>query len=490
MATLTLPGPDFMGRWLRPLAYLGRNAVTLTGAVLTTSAGLTLVGTWLLEMTGKRITHPYAGIVFFFALPAVFVAGLVLMPIGALVRRARLRGRGELPAEYPRLDFADPVLRKALVLVAGATFLNVGILGTASYRGMGYMDSTTFCGQTCHTVMAPEYAAYRDSPHSRVACVECHIGEGATWFVKSKLSGTRQVFAVALNDFSRPVPSPVHHLRPARETCEECHWPDKFHGEKVVTRTRFEDDEANTPRTTVLLMKIGGRSARGQLGIHGRHLDPARPIEYDTADDKRQVITRIRQADQDGRLQEYAADAVPPAGGKGAGERRTMDCMDCHNRPTHAFELPERAVDRALAEGRISRQLPYIKKMAVQALRAATAGEREAASRGIADSLTAFYRDQHPEVLRVRRDEMMAAVAETQAIYLRNVFPEMRVTWGTYPNNIGHEDFLGCFRCHDDQHKRADGRTVTQDCEACHSIVAQDEADPEPLKRLGLGAAR
>lgn len=286
------------------------------------------------------------------------------------------------------------------------------------------------------------------------------------------------------------MPSPVHHLRPARDTCEECHWPDRFHGEKVVTRTRFEDDQANTPRTTVFLMKIGGRSARGQMGIHGRHLDPARPIEYDTADDKRQVITKVRQADEAGRAQEYAAAAPAGAAGQARGERRTMDCIDCHNRPAHAFELPERAVDGALAEGRISRTLPYIKKMAVQALRAATEGDRDAARRGIATSLTGFYRDQHPEVLRDRRDEVMAAVAATQAIHLRNVFPEMKGTWGTHPDNIGHEDSIGCFRCHDDQHKRADGRAITQDCESCYAIVAQDEADAEPLRRLGLGAAR
>ena len=121
--------------------------------------------------------------------------------------------------EYPKIDLRSPYLRRALLLVGLLTFVNFAIMGAASYKGVEYMDSAQFCGQTCHTVMSPEFTAYVNSPHSRVACVECHIGPGAPWFVKAKISGVRQVFAVTLKTYSRPIPSPVHELRPARDTC-------------------------------------------------------------------------------------------------------------------------------------------------------------------------------------------------------------------------------------------------------------------------------
>jgi hypothetical protein len=205
--------------------------------VLTTSSAVTLFLFWAREAFSAQPTHPYAGILFFLVLPALFVLGLLLIPAGIWWRRRGLRRRGALPAGYPHIDLRAPVVQNTFALVGFATVLNVGILGTASYRGVEYMDSTQFCGMACHKVMAPEYAAYVDSPHSRVGCVQCHIGPGASWFVRSKLSGTRQLFAVSLETYSRPIQSPVKHLRPARETCEQCHWPEKFHGDKFLVRT-------------------------------------------------------------------------------------------------------------------------------------------------------------------------------------------------------------------------------------------------------------
>ena len=484
MATLT-PAARAQA-WLRPAFYLGHNVVTLLGAVLTTSAAVTLIGFWLRESVRHTPTHPYAGILFFLVLPAVFVLGLLLMPLGVWWRRRRLRSRGELPAQWPRVDLGAPLIRNAVVLVAIATVLNVAILGTASYRGVEYMDSNTFCGTSCHTVMAPQYTAFLDGPHSRVGCTQCHIGEGATWFVRSKLSGTRQVFAVALDTYSRPIPSPVEHLRPARETCETCHWPQKFHGDKFVVRTKHAEDEVNTASTTVLVMKVGGGRATGHTGIHGVHLDPARPITYVATDGKRQVIPVVESVDGSGQKHTYTSTEVKvTAEDIARGERRTMDCMDCHNRPSHTFELPERALDRALAEGRINPSLPYVKKKAIELLRAEYP-DRETASRRIAGDLAAFYQKDHPDTFRDHRGQVEAAAGVLQDIYGRNVFPNMKVGWGTYPNNIGHEDFPGCFRCHDDSHKRADGTTITQDCSTCHTMLAQDESNPKVLSDLGL----
>ena len=191
----------------------------------------------------------------------------------------------------------------------------------------------------------------------------------------------------------------------------------------------------------------------------------------------------MRYRDDDGRVVEYAVDGAP-ADDRGA-EWRAMDCMDCHNRPTHAFELPERAVDHALADGRLDPALPWLRKEAVRLLRAEYP-DRESADRAIAQGLEGFYRERYPAVYRDRRADVAAAVAALRAIYGRNVFPQMKVGWGTYVNNVGHEDFPGCFRCHDDEHKAADGRVIRQDCEACHAVLALDEKSPKVLQDLGL----
>ncbi len=475
-----------LSTWLRPVAYLGNNGVTLTGATLTTASGITLVLFWLNEMTSTHPPHPYAGIVLFLILPAIFVLGLVLMPAGAIWYRQRLKRQGLLTGAYPKVDFHEPLLRRAAALVAGATVLNVALIGTASYKGVEYMDSNQFCGLTCHTVMAPEHTAFLNSPHSRVGCVQCHIGPGAPWFVRSKLSGVRQVFAVTFNTHSRPIPSPVHELRPARETCEQCHWPQKFLGDRFLVRTSYGDDEKNTPSTTVLILKLGGRTWQGSVGIHGRHLDTVERISYVSTDGRREVIPRVSYLDDDGKLVEFVSEDVKVSPQELArAEQRKMDCVDCHNRPTHAFEVPERAVDRAIEEGRISRDLPFVKKKAVELLKAdypdrATAGQR------ITTGLAEFYKTSYPDLYKQHRALVESASAAVTAVYMRNVFPEMKVTWGIHPNHIGHEDFLGCFRCHDEKHKAPDGRTITQDCNACHTVLAMQETNPKILADLGL----
>jgi nitrate/TMAO reductase-like tetraheme cytochrome c subunit len=364
--------------------------------------------------------------------------------------------------------------------------VNVIIFSVASYRGVEYMDSTKFCGQTCHTVMQPEFTAYSNSPHQRVACVECHIGPGASWFVRSKLSGVRQVFAVTFHTYDEPIPSPVHQLRPAIETCEECHWPQKFTGDKFIVRIKYSDDEKNTPLTTILVMKIGGRTWQGSVGIHGRHLDVKSRIQYVATDGHRQVIPSVKYLDDTGKNTEFlSTDTKPTPEQLAAGEQRTMDCVDCHNRPTHVFMLPDRAVDQAMAAGQINPGLPFIKKKATEVLRVVYP-DRQAATQRIAASLNDFYRTSYPDVSRDKRAQIDAAIAQVQQIYLRNIFPDMKISWGTYPNNLGHEDFPGCFRCHDGSHSTPDGRTITNDCDACHTLLAVEESNPKVLADLGM----
>jgi hypothetical protein len=333
--------------------------------------------------------------------------------------------------------------------------------------------------------MITEYRAFANSPHSRVGCAQCHIGPGTESFLRAKLAGVRQVFGVVFNNYSRPIPSPVESLRPARETCESCHWPQKFHGNKILVRTHYGDDAQSTPTTTVLMLKIGGMSGASSTGIHGRHLDTGSRIIYLAGDAKRQTIAQITYRDDKGQFVEYASPDVKPAPAADHVQARQMDCVDCHNRPTHAFQMPEDAVDQAITEGRISRDLPFARKKAVEILKADYSSQSAAAEK-IPQALADYYKASYPDVYNQKRTQVDAAGVAVKDAFLRNVSPEMKLTWGTHPNHIGHQDGGGCFRCHDGSHAAKDGKAIASACDTCHVILAQDEKDPKILKDLGI----
>jgi nitrate/TMAO reductase-like tetraheme cytochrome c subunit len=447
-----------------------RTPISVVGMVLTTISAVLFLVVFLADLFGWH-TNPYLGIVFFLILPTVFLLGLALIPTGAWIeRRRRERGRAPSEVHWPRIDLNDPTQRTTAVIVFAVTMVNIVIVSLAAYRGVEYMDSPQFCGQVCHKVMKPEFTAYQDGPHSRVTCVQCHIGPGASSFAKSKISGARQVLAVTFHTYARPIPSPVQNLRPARDTCEQCHWPEKYHGDKVRRIYEFAPDEKNTESVTVMQVHIGGGSERLGVaqGIHW-HMNVANEVEYIASDDKRQVIPWVRLKDRFGNVREFTADGVT-AEQLAKGERRRMDCMDCHNRPSHTMATtPERAVDELIARGAIPRTLPFARREAVKALKV-TYPTQDAAGEGISRTLRDFYRSQYPQAHMSQRPDIEKAVQATETIYRRNVFPEMNVQFGTYPNNIGHVDFPGCFRCHDDNHKTRDGLKISQDCDSCHKI--------------------
>ncbi len=445
-----------------------RNGVSLAGGIVVTMSALVFIVVFLLDLFGLH-TNPYLGIVFFVVVPAFFLFGLLLIPLGMWLERRRRRKGLTTRIGWPKLDLNNPAHRRATFIVLVLTMANIVIVSLAAYRGIEFMDSPSFCGQVCHAVMQPEFTAYQNGPHSRVECVQCHIGPGAPWFVKSKLDGTRQVVAVLLNSYSRPIASPVHNLRPAREVCEQCHWPEKFAGDLLVTKHEFSDDEAVTESTTTLRMHVGGGGEKvgRAVGIHW-HMSPAVQVDYVATDDKRQVISYVKVKDQTGAEREYFVDGVTQAQ-IDAGEHRRMDCMDCHNRPSHKFAAsPERAIDEALANGEIAKTLPFVRREAVAALKV-NYPDAATAEQDIAARLTGFYRS-NGDVYATRKADVDRAVEAAQRIYSRNIFPSMNVTWGTYPNNIGHMDSPGCFRCHDDNHKTKDGRVIKQDCDMCHDI--------------------
>jgi nitrate/TMAO reductase-like tetraheme cytochrome c subunit len=447
-----------------------RSPISVAGMVLTTISAVLFLVVLLADLFGLH-TNPYLGIVFFLLLPTLFVVGLILIPFGAWIERRRRRaGKPSSELRWPDFDLNNPVVRRRAVLVFALTMVNIVIVSLAAYRGVEYMDSPQFCGQVCHTVMRPEFTAYQAGPHARVACVECHVGGGASSFAKAKMSGVHRVIAVATHKYQTPIPEPVHDLRPARDTCEQCHWPEKLHGDLLRRITEYGDDEKNTPSVTVLNVHVGGGSKRLGIasGIHW-HMNVANQIEYIATDDKRQVISYVWLRDQNGNEREYVTPGVT-AEQLAKGDRRRMDCMDCHNRPSHAIApTPERAVNERMAAGEIPTSLPFIHREAVRALKVEYPSTA-AAVEGISRSLFAFYESRDAGVGAASTADVDKAVRAVQNIWRRNVFPEMKVGFGTYRNNIGHIDFPGCFRCHDDEHTSKDGKKIGQDCETCHSV--------------------
>jgi nitrate/TMAO reductase-like tetraheme cytochrome c subunit len=456
---------------------LTRHWVSLLGVALIVTAAISSLFVGQNEIRGHA-TNPYVGIVLLAVLPALFFSGLVLVPLGVYLHKRAIR-EGLARAVFDR----KAALRRLAMFLACTTLFNV-LLGTQlTYRAVKHMETPEFCGATCHT-MKPEFAAYQKSPHSRVECVECHVAPGATGWIASKANGIRQLIETVSNTQPRPIPSALetNRLVPARETCENCHWPDKFIGVRLRVFPKYADDEGNTRSDTVLLMVVGGDKI---AGIHGAHFGTGIQIRYGAADPARQVIPVVEYRNTVTGESRTFAGSDPPGSSPNAAANYEMQCIDCHNRPTHTFELPERAMDKTLAGGNVPVTLPFIKKKGVEVLKAGYGSSEEAAAK-IPASLVGFYRQNYPDLYARRAQDIGQASKAVLAIYNRNVFPDLKVTWGTYPNNLGHTDFPGCFRCHDGSHTAADGKTISQDCNACHELLATEETAPQILKTLGI----
>jgi hypothetical protein len=463
------------------------NWVSLAGIILASSSFFAVACLIAMDFF-REFKNPYVGILTYVVAPGFLIAGLLLIAIGAWWERRRRRKLkpGAIPA-FPRIDLNVPRQRHAFVAVVIVTVVFLLSTALGSYRTYQFTESVTFCGQTCHSVMTPEYTAYQESPHARVECVQCHIGPGASWFVKSKLSGAYQVYATLVDRYPRPIPTPIENLRPARETCEQCHWPQKFFGEVERDFHHYLPDEQNSPWTIRLLVKIGGGDPRfGPVGGIHWHMAIANKIEYIASDKERQVIPWVRLTDRQGKVTVYQSTDNPLKPEQiAAAQPRVMDCIDCHNRPTHIYHSPVDSVDTALRTGRINRDLPSIKKEAVQTLAKSYPSTEQALS-DISKTLTEFYETNYPGLAKTNSQWVAAAVKEVQNIYRHNFFPSMKVSWQVYPDNIGHLNFAGCYRCHDGNHTSAAGKTITHDCQACHTIVAEGPEEKQETSLAGL----
>ncbi len=450
-----------------------RSRLAVLGTILSVVTLPVLVVFTILDMQGV-VSNPYFSFINYAVLGPLFIVGLVMLCIGLFTGKAD-EDIGLFAYEYIKEQLAKPGrisrVRRLLIMVTSLTLVTIFVVGLISYTSFHYTDSTSFCGQFCHSVMEPQFTTYQNSPHSRVACVACHFEQQGGWSAGTKLSGIRQIFAVVFNTYPRPIQAPATHLRPTRESCEQCHLPEKFHGEKLYVKDRYLADEQNSHIQTVLLMKVGsgGVYRGGQAhGIHW-HVASENRLLYRSIDKSRKEISEVRLQKPDGSEVVYAAGDGKFAGG---GELRVMDCVDCHNRPTHVFLSPEEALDRKMLAGVISVSLPFIKKIGLEAVKQPYATYDEARV-GIDRYLRTWYGEHYPELLTKEKQRLEKASQGIFEAYRENVFPDMKVGWATYDSFLGHDGDAGCFRCHDGHHRTVDGVTITNDCDACHIVLAE-----------------
>lgn len=452
-----------------------KNWLSLAGAIIVLTSLFMIVFLFIVTSL-LRDQAVYLGLVTYILLPAVMIVGLLFILAGMLWKIRRERLEGEHPAAgWPKIDLEKPRQRHAFFIFVVGSGIFVLLSAVGSYEAFNYSESTRFCGMLCHVVMEPEFTAHSRSPHAQVACADCHVGPGANWYVRSKLSGIYQLYATVADVYPRPIPTPIKHLRPARAVCEQCHWSQKFYGNRLQLRTHYLHDRINTPWQIGLNLKIGpSQAALGLIeGIHW-HINPRVRIDYIAANPSRQQLPWVRYTNLDsGAVKVFREKGQPAAGGVlPRGEMRTMDCIDCHNRPSHLYRAPEQFINAAMTAGRIPTALPEIKKLAAQ-ITSFSYPSAAAAREGIRARITQFYQVSYPDLFARQRALVEKGVAGVQDEFAQNIFPSMKVSWKVYPDNIGHLYFNGCFRCHNGNHVSDSGETIRRDCVLCHDIGIQ-----------------
>lgn len=452
-----------------------KNWLTIIGSIIAV-INLALIILLFIISTLFNKDNTNLGLFIYIILPGFLILGLFLVPIGMIRERKRIRRSGEKgEAKFPRIDLNDPRHRNAFIIFTVSTIIILFLSTLGSFKAYHITESVEFCGTLCHQVMEPEYTAYQNSPHANVACVDCHVGSGASWYVKSKISGLHQVYAVLTKSYPTPIETPVHDLRPARETCERCHWPEKFYARTLWTNKYFLADSLNTEWDVILQMKTGPEFSGLGLkeGIHW-HINPSVNIEYISENDKRENITYVKYTNKTSGKVKIFRNADNPVSDSliTATSTRMMDCIDCHNRPSHNYDSPTVYFNKEMISGQIPKDIPFFKKVTMEILKK-TYNSKDTALMVIRDSITSYYKSLGGDYYAKNENVIENAIKGIQKGYSQNTFPKMKVTYDHYPEHIGHLESDGCFRCHNDAFKAEDGTKISRDCNLCHNIVGQ-----------------
>ena len=469
---------------------LPKSYYNLTSFVGTVIAGVSLITTIVFAIVAYLYedSSSYVGLFIYIIIPSFMVLGLLIIPIGMMIeiRRRKTRELEYIKKGWPIIDLNVKKYRNAILIFSIATIILGIISSVGSYEAFHYTESNEFCGTLCHEVMEPEWVAYQNSPHASVKCVECHVGSGADWYVRSKLSGLRQVYGVLTDDFSRPIETPIHNLRPARETCEKCHWPEKFYARQLRQSKHFLTDSLNTEWNIGMQMKTGPEHMALGLseGIHW-HINPDIQIEYVSKRDQRKVIPWVKYTNRvTGEVTLYEEEDTKLKEEKMAvAEVRTMECIDCHNRPSHNYYTPQEFIDHSLVSGEIPKDLPFIKKVAMD-LFIDPYDSKDTAIHTIRNYTLDYYAENQPEIFETREADINKAIDGMIHEFSQNIFPAMGASWDEYENHIGHKTYNGCFRCHDDNHVSEDGKVISKDCNICHTIVLQGVQGAEEFSSI------
>lgn len=467
---------------------ISRSKLSVFGGIVIGILSPVLFISIIIDIQGA-VQNPYFGFLIYLVLGPLFLIAFIFVLTGIFLSRGK-ENIGLFTFEYIEEQLSRPGrysrIRRHILLTVSITITTVFIVGMVATTGFQYTESNEFCGLFCHQVMEPAYSSYQNSPHSRVACVECHIGKSSEWITKAKFSGAKQLLAVAFDSYPRPITPPIKTLRPERQTCEECHRPEMFHGDKLHIKDRFLPDEKNTHVQTALLMKIGsgGYQGRKAQGIHW-HVSEQHQVSYRHIDNEQEDIVEVwlKNDREKTHFKKTAHSNDSSRADHLAGEVRKMDCMDCHNRPTHVFRNPNEAIDEKIMIGAIPQDIPYIKRQALEVITQEYKSV-DSARLSISRSLTMWYKNNYPALLKHGTTSLDSAIKGIQQAYSENVFPEMNVKWGTYKDFIGHKNNTGCFRCHGGLHISSEGQKISHDCESCHIILAENEPAASVLTLL------
>jgi len=461
------------------LLSAGKNWITIIGLLIASINFLMIIVLFLIStIFNKNETN--LGLFIYIILPGFLLLGLIMIPAGILIsRKKRLASTPTEKKRLPAIDLNNPSHKNAFIAFTIATVIILFLTTYGTIEAYHLTESVEFCGTLCHKVMEPEYTAYQNSPHANVACVDCHVGSGASWYVKSKLSGLQQVYAVATKTYPSPIETPLHDLRPARETCEKCHWPQKFYARNLQTNRYYLADSLNSEWDIILQMKIGPEITELGFaeGIHW-HINPDVNIEYISENDKRELISYVKYTNKaTGEVTVYRNPDIEISDSIiSASLPRTMDCIDCHNRPSHKYSSPPVYFDKAMLTNEVSQEIPFIKRTAMGILRN-TFTDKDTALMQIREGIINYYKSDFSGYFEKNHPKIDQSVASMQKAFSQNSFPGMKVNYDIYPDHIGHLESEGCFRCHNDSFTSENGRKITRDCNICHTIIGQGKRD-------------